>query len=174
MVLFLAPTFHLYLNISYHPPPLSVNAGAASVIPRFSLNRRHSFFRFRYLPLRNDTHLPIHPIHRRSAAPPRSCDAATEFRCDDGVCVDLRRRCDSIPDCPQAEDEANCGRQHSRIHRAFIFHHFTLFWSRCPQNAAFRLDGSLEMKTGGCPLIQMRPWNSVRRVFVFRHSDRVL
>lgn len=33
-----------------------------------------------------------------------------EFTCNDGTCVDQRRRCDQRYDCPDYSDELNCGR----------------------------------------------------------------
>ena len=38
---------------------------------------------------------------------PKSCQSY-EFRCDDGQCIDSRRRCDQRNDCPRGDDEANC------------------------------------------------------------------
>ncbi|KAG8223470.1 hypothetical protein J437_LFUL001964 [Ladona fulva] len=31
-----------------------------------------------------------------------------EFRCGD-LCVDVLRRCNRVPDCPNGEDEMDCG-----------------------------------------------------------------
>ncbi|XP_014478060.1 PREDICTED: basement membrane-specific heparan sulfate proteoglycan core protein isoform X5 [Dinoponera quadriceps] len=39
----------------------------------------------------------------------RECDPRKEMRCDDGGCVLLRRRCDSVFDCLDGSDERGCG-----------------------------------------------------------------
>ncbi|KAJ8916703.1 hypothetical protein NQ315_013907 [Exocentrus adspersus] len=36
-----------------------------------------------------------------------SC-AANEFRCSDGICIDVSFRCDTVPDCFDNSDERNC------------------------------------------------------------------
>lgn len=33
-----------------------------------------------------------------------------EFRCNDGTCIDSRRKCDKRLDCPDSSDEDNCGK----------------------------------------------------------------
>ncbi|XP_076180736.1 terribly reduced optic lobes isoform X6 [Ptiloglossa arizonensis] len=40
---------------------------------------------------------------------PRECDPSWEMRCDDGMCVPLRRKCDNIFDCLDGSDERDCG-----------------------------------------------------------------
>ena len=38
------------------------------------------------------------------------CDPNT-YQCRDGSCIDIDLRCDGTPDCPEAEDELNCGKE---------------------------------------------------------------
>ena len=50
--------------------------------------------------------------HLKMRLPPcplgeRNCPAL-EFECGDGVCMDLRRRCDGNKDCDDGADEAGC------------------------------------------------------------------
>ncbi|XP_076631096.1 terribly reduced optic lobes isoform X1 [Colletes latitarsis] len=40
---------------------------------------------------------------------PRECDPSREMRCDDGMCVLLRRKCDNVFDCLDGSDERGCG-----------------------------------------------------------------
>jgi len=37
-----------------------------------------------------------------------TCEPSTHFRCYDGSCIDLRRQCDTRPDCSDESDELNC------------------------------------------------------------------
>lgn len=41
------------------------------------------------------------------------CDAYT-FQCANGVCVSLEWKCDSMDDCGDYSDEANCGEEEQR------------------------------------------------------------
>ncbi|XP_054009839.1 basement membrane-specific heparan sulfate proteoglycan core protein-like isoform X3 [Hylaeus anthracinus] len=44
-----------------------------------------------------------------SSQRPRECDPSREMRCNDGMCVQLRRKCDNIFDCIDGSDELGCG-----------------------------------------------------------------
>ena len=44
-----------------------------------------------------------------TAASARLCQPS-EFRCDNGQCIDFRRKCDGRPDCSDSSDEYNCGK----------------------------------------------------------------
>lgn len=33
-----------------------------------------------------------------------------QYRCSDGMCLNIARRCDGNLDCPTGEDEAGCGK----------------------------------------------------------------
>lgn len=35
-----------------------------------------------------------------------------EYRCSDGSCIDIRRKCDGYPDCRDRGDELNCSEYH--------------------------------------------------------------
>ena len=37
------------------------------------------------------------------------CDAATEFRCTDGTCININWKCDGDDDCTDKSDEQDCG-----------------------------------------------------------------
>ncbi|XP_048508165.1 basement membrane-specific heparan sulfate proteoglycan core protein isoform X9 [Athalia rosae] len=39
----------------------------------------------------------------------RECDPQREFRCNNGQCILLRRKCDVVPDCYDGSDETDCG-----------------------------------------------------------------
>ncbi|XP_071486324.1 MAM and LDL-receptor class A domain-containing protein 1-like [Diadema antillarum] len=49
------------------------------------------------------TPMPTVAVTTLPPCPPNS------YQCQDGSCIDIDMRCDSSPDCPLAEDEANCG-----------------------------------------------------------------
>lgn len=36
--------------------------------------------------------------------------AANGYQCNDGSCISDSKVCDAIPDCPNGEDELNCGK----------------------------------------------------------------
>ena len=38
------------------------------------------------------------------------CDAATEFRCSDGTCININWKCDGDADCSDKGDEEGCGK----------------------------------------------------------------
>merc|ERR1711894_867100 len=36
------------------------------------------------------------------------CDPEGEFTCNDGQCIQMKRRCDQVPDCRDESDERGC------------------------------------------------------------------
>ena len=61
-------------------------------------------------------HLPLLPalLSRTAPAnpsvPPPSVCNEYEFPCDNGLCLDVRRRCNGYNECGDNSDEENCGR----------------------------------------------------------------
>ena len=51
----------------------------------------------------------------------------TEFRCEDGQCIDLGRRCDGQIDCPGAKDEFRCGGNGSVTMDTSFMNNVTMF-----------------------------------------------
>ena len=37
-----------------------------------------------------------------------SCDNSKEYNCDDGSCIPMEMKCDSVPDCVDGGDESHC------------------------------------------------------------------
>ena len=51
--------------------------------------------------------LPFY-IHVTDPVDPVTC-SNVEFKCGDGSCIDIRRKCDGHKDCGDASDERKCG-----------------------------------------------------------------
>lgn len=66
-------------------------------------------------PNSKDTYIPAHSWMKKDVTDGvrffyfvTAC-RSNEFRCNDGTCIDRRRKCDKTPDCPDRSDERDCG-----------------------------------------------------------------
>lgn len=69
--------------------------------------------------MRVDTPPPGHWITERPGGG-RGCDPRTEMRCDDGQCIQLRRKCDNVFDCFDNSDERGCGKSFDEPYLAYL------------------------------------------------------
>lgn len=81
---------------------------------------------------------------------------STEFRCSDGTCIDIRRKCDGYPDCRDRADEANCSEQRLFIFAVFFYCFFLSFCGFCP---------TMVSSCAGLPSVSWaKRWNGVQHL----------